>query len=46
MARRFLPSKNRFRIGESDGRAADIDGAAIMAFGTLAWRKPAKNPEK
>ena len=46
MARRFLPNKNRFRIGESDGGSANIDGRAIVAFETLTWRVPGKNAWK
>jgi hypothetical protein len=46
MVRRFLPKKNRFRVGESDGGVANTEGIAIVRFETLAWRVLGKNPGK
>jgi hypothetical protein len=39
MKGRFLLTKNGAQAGEPDERLANIDGRAIMEFGSLTWRQ-------
>ena len=40
MKERFLLTQNGVQDGEPDERLANIDGRAIMEFGSLTWRQP------